>query len=258
MAPETALPGLPPRRLQLMSQPLEIRDAKKIHSNEPLSTFGAVHSRIGSSSLPEVQTFFDQRLFGSTVEPASLPASAQMGTRVQRLKGAQPCERRRPIEVPTDDPATQAAKIASTRTAAQMVGVSIEREALRQTPLERTKHVLRPGYRERGVAQEALLHALREDDERQRLAFRAERAEATRRRRRTWRGGDVPRADAILPAARRPPLPPIGAPSLQPAAALDWPTSEQHSSCDGVESHALGAARVRVHVDSVAEQLFVL
>ena len=68
-----------------------------------------------------------------------------------------------------------------------MIGTSVEREALRVTPLDREKHVVRPGFREKGLAQQAHLRQLREQDERQHLQYRAALADATRRRMRQTR-----------------------------------------------------------------------
>ena len=86
------------------------------------------------------------------------------------------------MQVPTDDAQTQLRKNAATRTRADLIGISIEREALRKTPLARTNLVRRPGFVERGVAQEAHLAQLRETDQQARLAYRNEQVQATRRR----------------------------------------------------------------------------
>ena len=137
--------------------------------------------------MPEVQNFFDQNLYGAAVDAAILPAMARTGTRFQRLQNAPPCTGRRPMDVPTDDPTTQRAKIAATRAREDLVGLAIDREALRRTPLDRAAHVVRPGFRERGAAQEQQLARQRAEDEKLYLAYRHERAEATRRRLRATR-----------------------------------------------------------------------
>lgn len=183
--------GLDNRRVMLQSQPLSAAPAPPAYPAmalllpapaPPLANFEAQHSRVGCTSLPDVKSFCDRQLYGATVEPAKLPPMARAGTRLQRLRSSKPVDERRPMGVPTDDPATQLQKNAGTRTKKDLVGVAIEREALRRTPLERTSHVVRPGFKERGAAQEERLRKLRQDDERLRLAFRHERQEETRRR----------------------------------------------------------------------------
>jgi len=98
-----------------------------------------------SAALPDVKSFF------SALDP-DLPSEPIVT--LPRLKNTQ---RRRPAPDP-DRPMGMAdggfmrQQIAHTRTAADMVGVSIEREGLRRIPRERVKMVIRPGFRERGQA----------------------------------------------------------------------------------------------------------
>ena len=157
-------------------------------ADAPLAGFEAVHGRVGCSALPDVKLFSDLHLYGQEVEPTALPVLYRTaGSKQQRLKKAPACERRRPMGVPTDDPTTRRLKNERTRTEQDMIGTSVEREALRVTPLDREKHVVRPGFREKGLAQQAHLRQLREQDERQHLQYRAALADATRRRMRQTR-----------------------------------------------------------------------
>ena len=153
----------------------------------PLAHFEARHGRVGCTSLPDVKLFCDRQLYGATMEPAHMPQMERVGTRLQRLRNARPVGELRPMGVPTDDPTTQLQKIAQTRTKDDLIGISVEREALRRTPLERAGHVVRPGFKERGLKQQERLRLLRQEDERRRLAYRHEMAEATRRRMRQTR-----------------------------------------------------------------------
>ena len=152
-------------------------------ADAPLAGFEAVHGRVGCCALPDAKRFSDLHLYGQQVEPATLPAMYRtQGSKLQRLKGAPPCETRRPMGVPTDDPSTQQLKKERTRTQYDLIGVSIEREALRHTPLERQKYVVRPGFREKGIANQTRLRQMREEDERRHVEYRNEVANATRRR----------------------------------------------------------------------------
>lgn len=192
--------GQEPRRVLLQSQPISVAPAKGTAGFNPfeppapappLANFEAQHGRVGCSSVAGVKAFCDRQLFGEDVLPAHLPPMAKAGTRLQRLRGTKAVDERRPMGVPTDDPMTQLQKNARTRLQADLIGVAIERDALRRTPLERQGYVVRPGFSERGRKQEERLRQLREEDERRYLAYRHEVSEATRRRMRQTRERNV-------------------------------------------------------------------
>ena len=184
-----------PRRVLLDSMPIDMENPRPIEAlpDGPLAAFDAVHSRVGNTAIPAVQSFFDDRLFGAPVKPLVLPAMAKTGTRLQRLRNAPSMVGRRPMGVPTDDAITRLKLQASTRTHHDMLGIAIPKERLRQTPMARQALAVRPGFHERALAQDEHLRKLREADDVSRLVYRQHVAEQTRRRMRQVREEGIER-----------------------------------------------------------------
>ena len=164
------------RLVQLRSQP-EILTYLPKPTEKNLEFQGGVRGRVGASSLPEVKDFFDQ-----LTEPVPVPMLPTLPKHSQRLRIATPLDQRMPMN--RIDTSFARAQRERTRTAADMIGLSIDREALRRTAANRVALAVRPGFRERGQA--AMKHAgdLDQLDSIARARYRAARTEQTRIRHR--------------------------------------------------------------------------
>jgi hypothetical protein len=136
---------------------------------------GAVRGRAGSSSVPSVQAFFD-----ALQPPLREPALPKIGASSQRLRNAPPIDERPPMGVV--DVGFVRRQVETSRTALDMVGVPIGRDALRKTPKARMPIVVHQKYRDRGKAALMRTGELMRQDEQALLAARRARAERTRLR----------------------------------------------------------------------------
>lgn len=137
--------------------------------------FSCASSRAGSTSLADVEAFF------TALEPGppslTLP-KVEARKLTQRLRRAQPLSKALPMGKLDQGFVHQ--QVMHTRNSSDMVGVPINREALRQTPRARVEMVLRPGFRERGQAAVALAEDRQRRHEEAVYRARAAVAEQTR------------------------------------------------------------------------------
>ena len=144
-------------------------------------------SRIGCASLPDVQLFFDQKLYKEPPGQVVLPAMQRLGTQTQRLKKAPSIEHRHQWGVKETGQFAQAEVAHKEQLVDNLVGITIGKAALRQTPASRLKHVLRPGFAEHGARIVAMAKEADKADERAYLYYRSLRAEETRQKMRAIR-----------------------------------------------------------------------
>lgn len=204
-------PSPSPRHHDLAALPPEGRAALRFthtprsRPNQP-SRYAAKELNFDGSAVPEaakdaplvvgvrcsadtkVQGFFDA-LLGKPPGPEQPPMRGTGPS--QKLKTAMPPELRPEYGRSTwaQDPAHMVDVVASTRTAQDLVGVPIDREALRATPKNRLDLVCRPGFEERAKAAVARAERLDRRDERQRREYNQRVADATRERMRRTREG---------------------------------------------------------------------
>lgn len=147
-------------------------------ASSSLDFAGGVRGRVGVSFEPDVKAFFDS--FDAPKAAERMPVR-----NTQRLRAAAPiCNAPPPGITGQDELQWRRVLVEDSRTAADLVGLPIDRESYRQLPKARVNVVLRPGYRERGQAAMTKASELQRSDEASRVAARHLRAERTRRRQR--------------------------------------------------------------------------
>ena len=137
----------------------------------------------GCNAMPDVKDFFARRV---PVGAARVPPIASDGHH-QRLKPARPLAKRPGWGARDFQAFNYVRDSAMVSHLTGPAGVPLRAEAVRATPSTRLKHIVRPGFLERGQQSVALTNALLQRDEHARLAAQHAASELTRRklRRRT-------------------------------------------------------------------------
>lgn len=185
-------------RVSLQSQPVQLPTlpasafAGGVHpdSIQPVGEMrpAAQRNRVGVASLPDVKLFFDQKLYNEEkVEPVVLPAMQRLGTHTQRLKRVPSLSQRPKWGVKEMGEFARAEIAHKEQLVENLVGVPITREALRQTPASRLKHVLRPGFAEHGARVVAMAREAEKAQDRAYLYYSSVRQDQTRQKQRALR-----------------------------------------------------------------------
>jgi len=190
------------RAVQIDSQP-DLSQYEKPYLKKATTNLsfegGGVRGRVGNTAHPDVKNFFEG-IQGPPVEPDKLPV---MGPRGQVLVVAPPLSALPPMgQIGADGLAYARALKADSRTAADLVGMPLDREAYRALPKQRLGIVVRPGYREKAKAAMSRAEQQARAEEQARAAATFARAERTRRRTRAV--ADAHRAQTLeQPVQRR-------------------------------------------------------
>ena len=160
------------------------------------------HRRVGCASLPDVQIFFNERLYENEAEPFKLPTMGRLGTHTQRLRRMPSIAGRHEWGISETGEFARAELIAKEELVDRLVGVPITKEALRKTPANRLRHVLKSEYLQKGAELEARAAAQEAAEDHAWRVHRNMRAEHTRQKMRVT-VSDHARETRRLPMARQ-------------------------------------------------------